>query len=95
MKLKKILTGFIITITLILLNSTSSEASLHLKNLDFTAQINEDGSMDVVETWDVNVSDTNTLYKTFKIDKTKYNTELSAICLLYFLPILAIFCPIL
>lgn len=73
MKLKKILTGFIITITLILLNSTSSEASLHLKNLDFTAQINEDGSMDVVETWDVNVSDTNTLYKTFKIDKTKYS----------------------
>lgn len=73
MKLKKILTGFIITITLILLNATSSEASLHLKNLDFTAQINEDGSMDVVETWDVNVSDTNTLYKTFKIDKTKYS----------------------
>ena len=73
MKLKKILTGFIITITLILLNSTSSEASLHLKNLDFTAQINEDGSMDVVETWDINISDTNTLYKTFKIDKTKYS----------------------
>lgn len=73
MKLKKILTGFIITITLILLNATSSEASLHLKNLDFTAQINEDGSMDVVETWDINISDTNTLYKTFKIDKTKYS----------------------
>ena len=73
MKLKKILTGFIITITLILLNSTSSEASLHLKNLDFTAQINEDGSMDVVETWDINISETNTLYKTFKIDKTKYS----------------------
>lgn len=73
MKLKKILTGFIITITLILLNATSSEASLHLKNLDFTAQINEDGSMDVVETWDINISETNTLYKTFKIDKTKYS----------------------
>lgn len=73
MKLKKILIGFIITITLILLNATSSEASLHLKNLDFTAQINEDGSMDVVETWDINISDTNTLYKTFKIDKTKYS----------------------
>lgn len=73
MKLKKILTGFIIIITLILLNATSSEASLHLKNLDFTAQINEDGSMDVVETWDINISETNTLYKTFKIDKTKYS----------------------
>ena len=73
MKLKKILTGFIITITLILLNATSSEAGLHLKNLDFTAQINEDGSMDVVETWDINISETNTLYKTFKIDKTKYS----------------------
>lgn len=73
MKLRKLLSMFIIIIALVLLGETKSQASLHLKNLDFTAQINEDGSMDVVETWDIKVSDTNTLYKTFKIDKTKYS----------------------
>ena len=55
MKLKKFLAIFIITIVLILLGATKSEASLYLENLDFTAQINEDGSMDVVETWDISV----------------------------------------
>ena len=73
MKLKKFLAIFIITIVLILLSATKSEASLYLENLDFTAQINEDGSMDVVETWDISVSETNTLYKTFNKDKTKYS----------------------
>lgn len=53
--------------------STKSNASLYLKNLDIQAQINSDGSMDVVETWDINISDTNTLYKTFNKDKQQYS----------------------
>ena len=73
MKLRKLLSMFIIIIALVLLGETKSQASLHLKNLDFQVQINDDGSMNVVETWDIKVSDTNTLYKTFKIDKTKYS----------------------
>lgn len=73
MKIKKIWAVFIISIALILIGTTKSEASLYLNNLDFEAQINEDGSMDVVETWDVNISDTNTMYKTLKIDKSKYS----------------------
>lgn len=72
MKTKKIWALFIISIVLVLAGTTKSEASLYLNNLDFQAQINADGSMDVVETWDINVSDTNTMYKTFKIDKSKY-----------------------
>lgn len=73
MRLKKILTIIIISLIIIIFSGTKSEASLYLKNLDFTAQLNEDGSMDVVETWDISVSETNTLYKTFKKDKTKYS----------------------
>ena len=30
--------------------------------------------MDVIETWDLNLEYTNTLFKTFKIDKTKFNS---------------------
>lgn len=73
MKLRKILAMVIIIMTLILFCGTKSEASLYLKNLDFRANINEDGSMDVVETWDIRVSETNTLYKTFNKDSKKYS----------------------
>lgn len=74
MKLRKLLAMFIIIIALVLLGETKSQASLHLKNLDFQVQINDDGSMNVVETWDIKVSDTNTLYKTFIKDDTKYSS---------------------
>lgn len=74
MKLRKLLSMFIIIIALVLLGETKSQASLHLKNLDFQVQINDDGSMNVVETWDIKVSDTNTLYKTFIKDDTKYSS---------------------
>lgn len=74
MKLRKLLAMFIIIIALVLLGETKSQASLHLNNLDFQVQINDDGSMNVVETWDIKVSDTNTLYKTFIKDDTKYSS---------------------
>jgi len=57
---------------MLFISTGKSEAGLYLNNLDFTAQINEDGSMNVVETWDIDISETNTLYKTFEIDKSKY-----------------------
>ena len=73
MKLRKILAMVIVIMALILFCGTKSEASLYLENLDFRANINEDGSMDVVETWDISVSETNTLYKTFNKDSKKYS----------------------
>ena len=73
MKLRKVLTMFIIIMALVLFCGTKSEASLYLESLDFAAQLNEDGSMDVVETWDIRVSETNTLYKTFNKDSKKYS----------------------
>lgn len=73
MKSKKILFILGITFILILLGITKSEASLKLNELDFEAQINTDGSMDVTETWNIYISETNTLFKTFKIDNSKYS----------------------
>lgn len=73
MKNKKIVFIIIISIAILFLGITKSEASLKLNELNFDAQINEDGSMNVTETWDINISRTNTLFKTFKRDKTKYS----------------------
>lgn len=82
---RKILITLIFLAIFILIGSTKCSASgdLYLKNLDFQAQINQDGSMDVTETWDISIEDTNTLFKTFKTDKSKYtsitNVEVSDI----------------
>ena len=73
MKTKKILLIFIATIATLLLLSVKSEATLELNNLDFDVQINEDGSMDVTETWNIYISETNTLFKTFERDSSKYS----------------------
>ena len=50
--------------SILFLNTTISQASLFLNQIDFDAQVNEDGSMDVTETWDIYISETNTLFKT-------------------------------
>ena len=74
-KTKKVLITLIFLIIFIILGSNKSNAgSLYLNNLDFNAQINQDGSMNVTETWDISVSETNTLFKTFKTDKSKYSS---------------------
>lgn len=73
MKNKKIFFIFIFAFVLMLLCSIKIEATLELEQLDFNAQINEDGSMNVTETWDIYISETNTLFKTFKIDDSKYS----------------------
>ena len=74
MKIKKILFTIFIVIATLLIFNVKSEAALELNELDFDVQINSDGSMDVTETWDINVSRTNTLFKTFKVDNSKYSS---------------------
>ena len=54
--------------------SKASDSDLFLNVLQFEAQIQEDGSMDVTEYWDIDIEETNTLYKTFKADKSKYSS---------------------
>ena len=72
---KKIILSILFLILFILLGCNNSNASdLYLNNLDFNAKINQDGSMDVIETWDISVEDTNTLFKTFKTDSKKYTS---------------------
>ena len=74
--IKKILTTFVffaIFIILGIINVNASSSDLYLNNLEFKAEINTDGSMKVTEIWDIDIEDTNTLYKTFKPDETKYS----------------------
>lgn len=75
-KTKLMLIMFMCTLLLLFVGITKVEASssdLFLDDLNFNAHINTDGSMDVIETWNIDISDTNTVYKTFKIDKSKYS----------------------
>ena len=74
MKIKKILFTILVVIATLLIFNLKSEATLELNELNFDVQINSDGSMDVTETWDIDISNTNTLYKTFKIDNSKYSS---------------------
>lgn len=73
MKIKKLFLILTFALMFLILLTTKSNASLYLNNLDFNAKINPDGSMDVTETWDIDISSTNTLYKTFNIDSSKYS----------------------
>ena len=49
-------------------------SNLYLNKLEFYAKINSDGSMDVTEIWNIDIRNTNTLYKTFEIDSKKYSS---------------------
>ena len=74
-KIKEIL--FIITFLLMVLLCTNVNAAsdFDLKQLDFQATLNEDGSMKVTEKWQIDINDTtNTLFKTFETDDKKYNS---------------------
>ena len=53
--------------------SKAASSELYLNSLNFDVQINSDGSMDVTETWTIDIKNTNTLYKTFKKDSSKYS----------------------
>lgn len=70
---QKIIITLIFLISFLILGTTVSNASLHLKNLDFNVVINENGDMEVEETWNIRISDTNTLFKTFELDNSKYS----------------------
>lgn len=73
-KTGKILYILIFAIAFLLIGTVKSNAgTLELNNLDFNVQINNDGSMNVTETWDIYISSTNTLYKSFETDSSKYS----------------------
>ena len=74
MKLKKYLFAFIFLFALFILwNSSSYAGDLNLKNLNYDVTLNSDGTANITETWDIEIEYTNTLFKTFEIDKSKYS----------------------
>ena len=75
--MKKIKSLYIILIFVFLFliignKSNAASSDLELNNLNFDAKILENGDMLVTETWDIDIEDTNTLFKTFKTDINKY-----------------------
>ena len=70
---KKTIIVSMLVILFLLLIPNFSQASLYLNSLDFDCKIDINGNMRVIETWNIDVSDTNTLYKTFKLDSSKYS----------------------
>ena len=64
----------ILTLLSIISVSKAASSDLYLNNLNFGVQINDDGSMDVTETWNIDIEDTNTLFKTFEKHNSKYSS---------------------
>ncbi len=82
MKYKKLIFIFIFAFLLIILfNSKSFAGSLNLESLNYNVYLNTDGSANVKETWVIDIRDTNTLFKNFIIDSTKYTsiTDISVV----------------
>ncbi len=72
-KLKYLIVTIILFISsLLLLNTTSYAGEQKLNSITYDAELNSDGSMNVTEKWDIRVSDTNTLFKTFDLDSSRY-----------------------
>lgn len=73
-KIRNIIFISLMFLGVICLNNVVYGASdFDLDEINFYAVLNEDGSMDVTETWYIHVNDTtNTLYKTFKLDNSRY-----------------------
>lgn len=57
---------------LIISNNSKASGGLRLRNLNYEVTLNADGTADVIETWKIRIEDTNTLFKTFEVDSSKY-----------------------
>lgn len=68
----KILGIAITFFAIVIISNTSNAGYLRLKNLDYEVKLNADGSANVTENWRISIEDTNTLFKTFEIDSSKY-----------------------
>lgn len=75
MKVKeKIIYIFLFFIILFLLFSIKSYAGTQNWNsLNYNVNIRPNGDVDVIETWNIKISETNTLFKDFVIDNSKYS----------------------
>ena len=70
--LVRILLMLVMFIGIILITNQVQAGSIKLNKLDFQIQLNEDGSMDVTENWNARITDTNTMFKDFYLDSSKF-----------------------
>jgi len=59
-------------ILIIIISENTGEKIQYLNNLDYNVVFDESGNMHVTETWDIYIENTNTLFKTFNLSKTKF-----------------------
>lgn len=71
-KLAYLILLVVFVFTIFLFNTASYAGSQKLNNLHYDVKLNADGSADVVENWNIRVEETNTLFKTFDTDNSKY-----------------------
>lgn len=64
----------ILAFLIFLFTTTSYAGTQKLNDLKYDVVLNGDGSANVVETWNIRVSETNTLFKTFELDSKKYGS---------------------
>lgn len=73
---KRILFPIVMIVTLMfivfLLGTISYAGTQKLNKLNYDVILNSDGSANITETWDIRISETNTLFKTFNLDSKKY-----------------------
>lgn len=70
---KKMIISLIFVAMLLMLKNVSYAGTQKWNSLDYNVTLNDDGSMDVVETWDIYISETNTVLKNFELDSDKYS----------------------
>lgn len=70
--LTKMLIMLLVFFFSLLIGNQVKAGSIKLNKLDFEIQLNEDGSMDVVENWNAKITDTNTMFKDFYLDSSKF-----------------------
>ena len=68
----KLLFTLVILLGLFFIAGKVQAGSITLNHLDYEATLNEDGSMDIVENWDARIRDTNTMFKDFTLDNSKF-----------------------
>lgn len=59
--------AIIVLIILAVIGSEQGFKGQYMNNLNYDVVLNEDGSMTVTETWDININHTNTIFKNFKL----------------------------
>ena len=62
-----------IFIALVIAQDSKTQQIQYLNHLNYDVSLNQDGSMNVIETWDVYVKDTGTLFKNFSLSSSYGN----------------------